>query len=279
MCLNQDGPVKHLRYIPGAEAVLDYIPEGEWEAVVACDCGDGKRLGDSFGPALRAFRPLLVVDHHISNDNFGDLNLVVPSASSTSELIYDLLDELGIAVSPRVAECLLTGIMADTGGFRYSSTGARTFAICERLVRAGAHPDKIAQNLYGNRRMEAVLLQAEVLRQMKTHAQGKVVELFVDEEMMQRFGASAEDCDNLVEAGRDIAGVLISVSIRRDSGLWRVSMRSKHEDLDVSQVARYFGGGGHRQAAAFRFRRELEELRAPLLKMLCELAETREAAR
>jgi len=271
VCLNEDGPVQHLRYIPGAGEIGSTIPAGEWDAVVACDCGDKRRIGERLGAALRDL-PLFNIDHHVSNEGFGAVNLVLPEASSTSEIVYTLLTLLRVDITPEIAECLLTGITADTGGFRYSSTGARTFAVAERLVTAGAVPQRIADNLYGNRRLAAVKLHADALRRLKMHAGGRVAELFVSEEMLSDLGAAPEDCENLVEAGRDIAGVQIAVLIRRDSGLWKVSMRSKSEEYDVSAVARSFGGGGHRQAAAFRWRKELSELRERLLAALEALA-------
>ena len=268
--VNESGIFSIYGFIPGIEEVQSQVPPGPWDGVVVCDCGDADRVGDVLKPELLKVRPLINIDHHISNDFFGDLNFVRSNACSSCELVLEVVSALGGALTPQIAECLLTGIIADTGLFRYSSVSAQTFAIAEKLERAGAHAHSIARALYGDRRISAVRLQAEVLRNLALHFEGKVSEVVITSEIMAACGAAPEDCESLVEAARDIAGVVIAVSIRRDKDLWKVSLRSKDERLNLSELAAEFKGGGHRQAAAFRWRGALEDLRSRLLARLSE---------
>lgn len=263
-CLNENGAVDFYRFIPGVAGTLSEFPPGEWDGALVCDCADPDRIGGRLKAPVLALPRVINIDHHFSNTMFGAMNFVRSEASSTSELIFDLICELGAALDAAIAESLLAGVMADTGMFRYSSVSARTFEVAAALTRAGARPHEIARRLYGDRRLSAVLLQAEALRGMQLSSAGALAMVVVAPEMMERFGASGEDCENLVEAARDVAGVKIAAAIRHQEGLWKVSLRSKDPRLNVSAIAAEFGGGGHRQAAALRWRGGLEDLIARL---------------
>ncbi|NLF25299.1 MAG: bifunctional oligoribonuclease/PAP phosphatase NrnA [Deltaproteobacteria bacterium] len=268
--VNESGILPIYGFIPGIEEVQKQLPSGDWDGAIVCDCGDADRVGEVLKPELLKVRPLINIDHHISNDFFGDLNYVRGDACSSCELVLEVVDALGVTLTPEIAKCLLTGIIGDTGLFRYSSVTAQTFSIAEKLERAGAGAHTIARALYGDRPISAVRLKAEVLRNLKLHFEGRVSEALITNEIMSACGAGPADCESLVEAARDIAGVVIAVSIRRDKDLWKVSLRSKDERINLSDLAAGFGGGGHRQAAAFRWRGELEDLRSQLLARLCE---------
>jgi len=267
-CLNENGVLPRYDFIPGVAAVEAAWPAGHWDLCIACDCGDRGRIGESFRDKVAGFPRLMNIDHHASNDLFGHLNYVLDSASSTAEIIFELLIELGTTLSPAMATALFAGISADTGSFRYASTAARTFAVAEALVRSGAEPAKVSQALYGSDSVALVRLHADAVMRMELHAGGRVSLIAVTREMFAAHGALPEDADPLVERGRDIVGVDIAVLLKQDPDLWRVSLRSKRAGIDVSAVARAFGGGGHKMAAGFRWRRDVAELRALLLPKL-----------
>ena len=268
--LNESGSLSVYEFIPGVKELQSAVTDGEWDGVIICDCGDADRIGDRLKHGLLKFAPVINIDHHISNDFFGDLNYVRGDACSSCELVFEIVNALGVPLSPEIATCLLTGIIADTGLFRYSSVSAGTFRLAEELTAAGASPHHISRALYGDRRIAAVKLQAEAMRNLELYFDGRVSEVLVTSAMLEQFGAGPEDCESLVEAARDVAGVLIAVSIRRDKDLWKVSLRSKSDSLNVSEVAAQFGGGGHRQAAACRWRGDLEDLRSKLHARLFE---------
>jgi phosphoesterase RecJ-like protein len=267
-CLNENGLLPRYEFIPGVRAVEAAWPAGDWDLCITCDCGDRGRIGESFRDKVVAFPRLINIDHHASNDLFGHLNYVVDGASSTSEIIFELLTELGVEISPDMATCLFAGIAADTGSFRYSSTAARTFAVAESLVRAGAAPAKVSQALYGSDSLALVKLHADAMMRMELLAGGRISLIAVTQAMFATHGALPEDADPLVERGRDIVGVEVAVLLKQDPELWRVSLRSKRPAVDVSAVAQAFGGGGHKMAAGFRWRRDVDELRPLLLAKL-----------
>jgi phosphoesterase RecJ-like protein len=266
MCVNEDGGLPNFHFIPGVGKVKnDFPPKGFAPLLVACDCGDQKRLGDSLGKRLDVFDQVISIDHHSSNDFFGHLNYVVPTAASTSELILDLLLELKFAISEPVARCLLTGLSADTGSFRFSSTTAKTFEYARKLAELGASPWRVAQDLYANTSLQEIRLQAAALSKMALYAGDRIAEIVITVAMCKEAGADPEESDGLKAVVQSIAGVQLSAIIREAGDLYRVSLRSRDPQRDVSLVAQKFGGGGHKAAAAFRWKKSLDELR-PLLR-------------
>jgi len=271
VCMNETGIVGRYDFLPGLSEVKSTLSDEPWDALVVCDCGAWKRVGDKLGPSIKRPQFVLNIDHHTSNEQFGTHNLINESACSTSEIIYEIIKSSGKAFPRESAICLLAGMYGDTGSFRYSSTTAKTFEIAATLVSLGAEPHSIATALYGRTSLGAVRLEAAAMNGLKTHFNGQVVEIFVNQEMLDRSGAILEDADGLVEKGRDIDGVKISVCIREDADILRISLRSIGPEFNVSEIAQSFGGGGHKVAAAFRWRKSLDELRTELLTSLEKL--------
>lgn len=265
VCVNESGILPRLLWIPGVSTVQNSLPSGDWEAAVACDCGDGARVGDTLKQAIRSFPILVNLDHHASNDFFGHYNYVQPHASSTAEIIFDLVLEMKAPWSAEIATCLYAGLSGDTGSFKYSSTTAKTFAMAQKLVEHGASPSGIAGELYARNSLASVKLHAEALSGMKLLQDQRVAQVTVTKEMFARHGAQKEDADPLVEIARDIEGVVVAVLFKQDSDLWRVSLRAKDARVDVSKIAGLFGGGGHKAAAGFRWKREFADLEKQLI--------------
>ncbi len=258
--VNQTGVSEKYRSIPGVDTILATLPP-RIGLLVVCDCGSFNRVSDAFLPILSKIPLIINIDHHISNDNFGHINLVDTNASSTSEMIYDLLIEGGYTINDEIATCLLAGIIGDTGSFRYSSTTAKTLRIAAALVDSGASPTNIFKSLYGSSPLGAVKLQSECMLNLEISFNGQFAEVIVPSELLSKHGATLEDTEGLVERARDIEGVKISASIREDGPLWRISLRSSSESYNVSEIASHFGGGGHVQAAAFRSSKALDVIR------------------
>jgi bifunctional oligoribonuclease and PAP phosphatase NrnA len=268
---NDDGFVPRYGAIPGSEKVR----LGAWnvlendDTLIVCDCGGAERVGDALVPALKSAPFVINIDHHTSNSSFGNLNYVVEGISSTSELVYNLLCGLesfcnrSDLITSDVANCLLAGIMGDTGFFKYSSTSSNTFLVAHDLLKRGAQPALLAQDLFGNQSLARVRLQASAISDIVVYPNG-FAEVVVTQEMLQRFGAEVIDAEGLAEEARDIEGVKVSALYKQDVDLWRVSLRSRQGVVDCSQIAQSLGGGGHKAAAAFRWRGTFEDLRASL---------------
>lgn len=270
VCINESGALARFEFLPGFSELRDAIPEGSFDVVIACDCGDEKRVGDRFGPALKGRAPVINIDHHCSNTLFGETNFVVPQASSTCELIFDLIRALEklegrTLLTKEIATCLYVGISTDTGSFKYSSTAPHTLRVAAELVEAGVDPFGVAECLYGQTTLRSLQLQTEALSKMRVLLEGRVTVVEVTAEQFRRFNADSDDTEGLVEAARNIRGVIVSVFLREEDGFWKGSLRSKDSRVDVSAVAALFGGGGHRAAAGFRWRKSRAELDAALL--------------
>lgn len=275
---NESGFIPRYSVIPGASEVTADAPSALAvdDLLVVCDCGALERVGDSLVPYVQAAKRVINIDHHNSNTNFGHLNFVVDGASSTSELVFDLLKaaearlgRTGI-ISAQAAVCLLAGIIGDTGSFRYPSTTPKTFRTAAELMERGARPDLLTQELFANHSLAAVRLQSEALSNISILNGGAFAEVLVTQEMLKRVGADLLDADSLAERARDIEGVRVAALFKQDVDMWRVSLRSRLGAVDVAAMAQTFGGGGHKPAAAFRWRKDLESLKQELRQKVTE---------
>jgi phosphoesterase RecJ-like protein len=206
-----DGVPVVYRFLPGWEEVTDR-PEGlgSFDVAVAVECGDLERAG-RFAAVLSSTPVLVNLDHHRDNTGYGHLVWREPEAASVCEMVYDLLVELGVAVDEPVATCLMTGLVTDTGSFRYSSVRPQTFQLAAELVRRGARPDTVYERVYESRPVGAVRLMGLALSRLQLSADGQVAWTTVDEAMLAEAQARWEDTDNIVEALRSIAGVRLAL--------------------------------------------------------------------
>lgn len=268
---NDHGFIPRYQIIPGAEGVI----KGAWpqlgpqDLLIVVDCGAEDRVGDELVQHLRQASTVVNIDHHASNSLFGTINFVVEQSSSTCELIFEVLRSLEKEtnrqdiITKSVAECLLSGIIGDTGSFRYPSTTPRTFRVAAELVERGARLDVLAQELFATQSIVALRLQSEALGAVRLHPNG-FAEVIVTQEMLKKHKAEILDAESLAERARDIEGVKVSALYKQDVDLWRISLRSRRGVVDVSTIAQNFGGGGHRAAAAFRWREGLDSLQEKL---------------
>jgi len=261
--VNESAAPPRYHFLPSISALKNQLPGGDWDSLVILDCGEMKRIGDSLHKDAARFKNILNIDHHLTNDYFGAFNLVEVKASSTSELVFEVLQAMKFKGSTQVATCLLSGISGDTGSFKYASTSVRTLETAAELLRWGAKPVEISGALYGDTPLQQIRLESLALSKMQILEGGAYAEVLVTEEMFRECGANADDTEFLVEKARDVKGVRISALIRRDADLWKVSLRARGS-LNVADIAAKFGGGGHKPAAAFRWRKDLGGLQRGL---------------
>ncbi len=254
-----DGVPVVYRFLPGWEEVTDR-PEGvgSFDVAVAVECGDLERAGH-FASVLSSAPVLVNLDHHRDNTGYGHLVWRDPEAASVCEMVYELLEELGVAVDEPVATCLMTGLVTDTGSFRYSSVRPQTFQLAAELVRRGARPDTVYERVYESRPVGAVRLMGLALSRLQLSADGQVAWTTVDEAMLAEAQARWEDTDNIVEALRSIAGVRLALLFKVEPSRVKVSLRAR-DGARANQVAALFGGGGHLGAAGFVVQGPVEEV-------------------
>lgn len=233
--------------IRGTDEVKTQIPEGEvYDLFICLDCGDIKRLGFS-EPLFESASETLCVDHHISNGAFADINYIVPDASSTSELVYTLLD--GEKISKSVAEALYMGIVHDTGVFQYSCTSPETMEIAAELMRKGINSSEIIDKTYYEKTYVQNQILGRALLESMLIMEKRCIVSVIRKRSMEFFQAQPTDLEGIVSQLRLTKGVEVAVFLHElEPQKYKVSLRSKGA-VDVSVIAQHFGGGGHVRAA------------------------------
>lgn len=250
------------RFLPGVfEFVHDYLI-GSFDLVIILDCGDLRRTG--YVGRVREFaryrNRIVNIDHHQRNDlhKVASINYVDFNASSTSELVFPLIERLGVGFNPDIATCLLTGLYSDTGGFKHSNTSSTVLEQAARLMMAGAQLSNIKAHITNNHRLPSLRLWGLALSRAIYHDQLGIVYAVITQEDFFRCNAEPSDLDGCVNLLNCVpqarAALLIS---ERPNGLIRASIRTEDETVDVGTVAQLFGGGGIRKAAGFSLRGRL----------------------
>ncbi len=255
-------------------ALHRFVQEGGDKAIaIALDSGDDNRLG-KYKTELLAITPFVVIDHHKSHKDYGEYRWVEPSRSSTGEMVFELAMALGVDISYKCAYDLYVAICTDTGSFRYDSTHARTLQIAGELVGKGVKPAEISCHLYDNFSVVRLQLLKLVLATMTLHADDRIACIHVSQEMLRQSGAELQDVEGFIEYPRSLRSARVAVFIKEgQNGLITVSLRSKG-DFDVAEIAKTFNGGGHRNAAGFRFTgMTLEQVRDEVMAAVFEVLE------
>jgi phosphoesterase RecJ-like protein len=228
------------------------------------DCGDAHLLGDRF-PGRAVTGPLVVLDHHHSGNDFGELSLRDSAAAAVGVIVARLLDALGVPLSPAIAECLWCSLASDTGWFRYASTDAETMRLAAACVEAGAVPWDFARRSEESSPPERLALMARVFQTLELV--GPVALLTLERAMLTATGTTTAEAEGLVSYARGLDGIEVGVMLYEQERGVRVSLRSKGA-VDVGQVAARFGGGGHRAAAGCFVPGTLAAVRALLIAAL-----------
>jgi phosphoesterase RecJ-like protein len=239
----------------------DDLPE---RVLLAVDCAQETRIPGS--PPL-ALAPLVVdIDHHHDNTRFGAVNLIVPQASSTGEILRDVFAALGVELTPQIAEALYIALVTDTGRFQYTNTTPKSLRLAAELVEAGANFHRVFQGVYESVQMAKLKLLARVLERAKVFEGGEIVVSYLVRDDFVEVGAVEHYAEGLVDYLRAVEGAELVVFIREppqsEGPTHRVSLRSSLDEVDVSKIARLSGGGGHRQAAGFSSEKSIDEITA-----------------
>jgi len=247
-----------------ARGLLRELPtDGVERVLVAVDCAQESRLTDE---RLLVASVVVNVDHHHDNSRFGTVNLVTDGASSTAEVLADVFSELGVALTPAIAEALYAGLVTDTGRFQYSNTTPKALRLAADLVEAGADLQRIFQGVYESMQFAKVKLLALALDRATLHEEGRVVVSYLLRGDFGDVGAVEPYSEGIIDVLRAIEGAELAALIReppRDgSPARKISLRSSTDRVDVSAIARKSDGGGHRQAAGFSSDRSIEEITA-----------------
>ena len=229
------------------------------EVMVSLDAGSADRLGELAGNASEA-EALIVLDHHVTNDGFGDISVVDGSAAATGEMVFDLLNLLEWPITPEIAHCLHAAVMTDTGRFTYSNTTARTLEIGAALIELGADPTEISRHVYEESPFGYLKILSIALGRAELDEELRLVSTFVDQDDLRACDVDWGDIDNLIDVVRLATEADVAL-VAKDHGDGRIkmSMRSRG-DTNVGALAAAFGGGGHRLAAGFTSEGPIESI-------------------
>jgi bifunctional oligoribonuclease and PAP phosphatase NrnA len=235
----------------------------EERVLLAVDCANDRRIGEENTGVDRA-KLVVNVDHHHDNSEFGDVNLIVAEASSTSEIVRDILRALDVALTPEIAAALYVGLVTDTGRFQYTNTTPKALRLAAELVEAGADVHGIFRHVYETVQFSKLKLLARALERAQLFEGGRLVVSYLLKDDFGDVGAEEPYSEGIIDSLRAVEGsemvALIREPPRNEGPARRISLRSSHDEVDVSAVARKMGGGGHRQAAGFSSDKPIGEI-------------------
>ena len=257
------------RFLPCVDKVVGRLdPSISYDTAVVLDCGDLDRIGSAADTVCR-LPAVINIDHHTTNKGFGHYQQIDTDACATAEIIYDIIKTLNVVITNSIATAIYTGILTDTGSFRFSNTNQTAFAICEEMVACGVNPYKIAQHVYGTYSLGRIKLLNLALDSIEISKNGKLSMMTLTRSMLDETGTQAQDADGLINYARGIEDIKVAVLIQEhENGKemapipnhYHVSLRSDGT-VDVGGIAASFGGGGHFSAAGFNIEATLFDLK------------------
>jgi len=267
---NEEGVTQKFRYLPEHELVTvpDAAPR-DFDAVVALDNSVKNRLG-SVWKSVASTKLLVNIDHHISNEGYGDLNYIDPTSPATGQILFEFFQDRGVTITPAIAANLFAAISTDTGSFQYLGTNARTFLAGAGLIAAGVDVAKISRQMYESQPMRRLELLRYALNQAKFDCDGHLASFSLPLAAVEEMGVLPEDNEGIIDHLRSVDGVVAAVFFEElEGGMVRVSSRSKDERVDVCKICKQFGGGGHPLAAGARIKGSLASVENIFLEAVC----------
>jgi bifunctional oligoribonuclease and PAP phosphatase NrnA len=264
---NRNAAPANLQFLPRLDLLsLETGAPDNFDAAIVLDCGDQARLGD-ISDSISEFDVLVNIDHHSTNDEFGTINLVDPSASSTGELIWQIATAGNWPISKDAAYHLFTAVYTDTSALGNSSAKPNAFHVCGEMVEKGVKPEWVFREYYVNQTEPRLRLLERALSTLRLDSQGNIAGLVLAEKDMKDTGTGPDDVEGFVEYPRSIGGVKVAYLLRDSKIGVKGSLRSNNH-VDVAQIAATFGGGGHSKAAGFKTTGTLDGVRADLVEKL-----------
>lgn len=239
------------------------------DMILTIDVADPKLLGDNFCKIYKNSVDLCI-DHHSSNINYSNYLLLEPSASATAEIVYKLILEMGVNITPDIANCLYTAICTDTGCFKFSNVTAETHQIAAKLIKFGAESHKINKIMFDTKSKKRLQIESSILENLSYHFNGKCALTFLDFETFNKLDATESDLDGIASIPIQIENVEIAIYIREKSpNHYKISLRT-NDKISASDICRKFNGGGHPCAAACELSGNLESVKKRILDVISE---------
>ena len=267
------------RFLPSVERIVRHIKKTTtYDTALILDCGNMPRVGEAHREVSQI--PVIInIDHHVTNTRFGNIQLIDPTACSTAEIVYRLIKALNAPIDKAIATSIYTGILTDTGSFRFSNTNQAAFAISQEMVQYGVEPYNIAQHVFGKYSLGRIKLLNLALDSIEISDNGKLSIMTLTNAMFAETGTHPEDVDGMINYARRIEDVKVAALIQEQkNGLtsseelrkFHVSLRSDGT-VDVAAIAGSFGGGGHSSAAGFQVEMTMTKLKSEIITLSNDL--------
>lgn len=258
LCVENVDQNRFFQDLPGSEHLikpssLSLAPE----LFISVDVSNDERLGTAADTKASASHSI-IIDHHVVEGVDADLAYIVPSAPSTTMLIWDLIEALGVERTKEIATCCFFGLMTDTGGFRHANSSKEAFEYAAAMVERGANAHMLSDAFFQRRSFASVKLEERLIERIHLFCDDRAALSFVTQADLDALGATKADCEPLIDVLRSLDGVKISCILKAFDGAVRGSLRSK-DGIDVNAIARKLGGGGHKLASGFTLDCPLED--------------------
>ena len=254
---------KVFEFLPGIDDIKKESNVEKYDLAISVDCATIKML-NGFANYFESAKMKIDIDHHGTNTMYGDINFVNPVAPACAQILITILDYIGMEITKDIGSCILTGIITDTGGFKYSGVTAETFEFVAWLLNKGVNVSKIYRQVLQVKTKANFELHRIASDRIEFLEDGKIAFTYITEEDEQKVGAQNGDHEGIVEVGRDVEGVEVSIFVRQTDKGCKVSLRS-NDYVNVSDVCLMFGGGGHQKAAGALIQGSIEQVKEKLL--------------
>lgn len=254
----------YFQFLPNVETITSddtHLSEKEFDLIIVLDSGDLEYAGvHEHFRKLKGLPIVINIDHHYSNTYFGHINLVHPTASSTSEIIYHFLDYFRFTIDKEAATCLLTGILTDTGSFSNLATTPTSLEVASRLLASGARIRQITENTLKNKSLQQLQLWGRALSRLKRNEKTGVVSTVITQKDFDELGIDDNGTEGIANFLNNVEEAKAIIVLReKEGGIIKASLRTTHPDIDVSELAKKLGGGGHKKAAGFSVKGKIVE--------------------
>jgi phosphoesterase RecJ-like protein len=244
----------------------EYVKQEDFdpEYIISTDVADIKLLGEKL--LIYSDKINMCIDHHMSNNSYADITFVDAMSAATAEIIYEIIQNMGMPIDEETASCLYVGISTDTGCFKYSNTTAKTHKIAYELINKNINLAKINSELFEKKSKEALSVEYMVYNTLEYFFRGKCAVIKLMQSMLNSAGISDNELEGIASIPRQIDGVKIGITIReKKSNLFKISVRTT-EDINAIEICKIFGGGGHPRTGGCNIEGEFEEVKEKLLK-------------
>lgn len=259
---------KNFSFLPGASEIKKEGKQTSYDLAIVLDCSDEKRL-NGFVNYFEQANKTINIDHHGVNTMFADLNFVNPVAPACAQILVTVLEFLGVEIEKNIGTCLVAGIITDTGGFKYQGVTAETFEFAASLLNKGVNISEVYRKVFQVITKEAFNLRKTAIDRLEFFENGKISFTYTTREDEEKIKTSTGDHEGIVELGRDIEGVEVSIYLREIENGYKASLRST-DYLNVADICLLFGGGGHAKAAGCNLQMPLDQAKEKIISKVKE---------